>query len=780
MILPTAPTTHYTSLFSHTDSSDDDTPDTLPSPTHEIPPVEVAPPTGQILPTPFDVPRRRVTIVSPGQPIPYGRPYCYHPNRSVHMMTTRKSVGPLPTHRLTVRHSVNYSSSDYFTFDDLLRDSPSDSSSETPSDSFSDALSDSSSGHSSSDHSSTALPLGMRSSHQLCSSVSSIPYSSATTTERLSHSSSTGLSHKSRSPTTFVPVSSPIPGALSFVRADMLPSHKRIRSFDSATNLEDCSDESSESSIPRKTSMRDDINVRGRDEPYSEPDIDPKIQVEIDECIAYLDALRAEGIDARVVVETVAREEVEMSAKSMVKVKVDRVTHHVVSDDIIPKQCSGGGSCRVTCLNIDLGATMTREAVDNLIGRRVAEALKAHDAARNLKPLAEGGDEQGGKNGDDYEGENRGVNGNGNDNGNRRGNSNGNGNGMIHVMFAKCTLLDSALDWWKLIKRSIRIGGDICLWTWTKLMKLMTEVYCPRNKIQKMEIELQDAIRIANNLMDQKLKGYARSVENKRRNKTGNNEATTKAYDIGGGAANLDSNILTGHPFDIDLMPVELGSFDVIISMDWLAKYHAVIVCDEKIVCIPYGDKMLIIRGDCLAYTALDMVEFHIDISPLGQEYTTKIDMRSGYHQLSVRKEDIPKTTFRTRYGHYEFQIILFGLNNTPAIFMDLINRVCKPYLDRFVIVFIDDILIYSKSIKEHEGHLKLILSEGLHVDPAKIESIRDWASPKTPTEIYQFLGLAGYCRRFIEGFSKIARPMTKLTQKSVKFDWGEKAEVAF
>ncbi|GKD49005.1 putative reverse transcriptase domain-containing protein, partial [Tanacetum coccineum] len=151
-----------------------------------------------------------------------------------------------------------------------------------------------------------------------------------------------------------------------------------------------------------------------------------------------------------------------------------------------------------------------------------------------------------------------------------------------------------------------------------------------------------------------------------------------------------------------------------------------------------------------------------------------------------------------------------FGLTNAPTVFMDLINRVCKPYLDRFVIVFIDDILIYSKSIKEHEGHLRLILnllkeeklyakfskcefwlskvqflghvvdSEGIHVDPAKIESIKDWASPKTPTEIRQFLGFAGYYRRFIEGFSKIARPMTKLSQKSVQFDWGEKAEAAF
>ncbi|GJV61973.1 putative reverse transcriptase domain-containing protein [Tanacetum coccineum] len=141
---------------------------------------------------------------------------------------------------------------------------------------------------------------------------------------------------------------------------------------------------------------------------------------------------------------------------------------------------------------------------------------------------------------------------------------------------------------------------------------------------------------------------------------------------------------------------------------------------------------------------------------------------------------------------------------------MDLMNRVCKPYLDKFVIVFIGDILIYSKNKEEHEEHLKLILellkkeklypkiskcefwiprvqflshvidSKGIHVDPAKIESIKDWASPKSPTEIRQFLGLAGYYRRFIEGFSKMAKPMTKLTQKTVKFDWGEKKETSF
>ncbi|GJY03001.1 putative reverse transcriptase domain-containing protein [Tanacetum coccineum] len=411
------------------------------------------------------------------------------------------------------------------------------------------------------------------------------------------------------------------------------------------------------------------------------------------------------------------------------------------------------------------------------------------------------------------------------------------------------------------------------------------------------------------------------------------------------------------HPFNIDLMPVELGSFDVIIGMDWLAKYHAVIVCDEKLVRIPFGNETLIVRGDgsnrgnetrlniisctktqkymlkgCHVFLAhvttkktedkseekrledvpivrdfpevfpedlpglppTRQVEFQIDLIPgaapvarapyrlapsemkelseqlqelsdkgfirpssspwgapvlfvkkkdgsfrmcidyrelnkltvknryplpriddlfdqlQGSSIYSKIDLRSGYHQLRVREGDIPKTAFRTRYGHYEFQVMPFGLTNAPAVFMDLMNRVCKPYLDKFVIVFIDDILIYSKNNEEHEEHLKLILellkkeelyakfskcefwipkvqflghvidSQGIHVDPTKIESIKDWASPNTPTEIRQFLGLAGYYRRFIEGFLKVAKSMTKLTQKKVAFEWGDKQEAAF
>ncbi|GJU23216.1 putative reverse transcriptase domain-containing protein [Tanacetum coccineum] len=267
------------------------------------------------------------------------------------------------------------------------------------------------------------------------------------------------------------------------------------------------------------------------------------------------------------------------------------------------------------------------------------------------------------------------------------------------------------------------------------------------------------------------------------------------------------------HPFNIDLIPVELGSFDAIIGMDWLAKYQVIIVCAKKIVRIPWGNETLIVRelNKLTVKNRYPLPRIDDLFDQLqGSSVYSKIDLRSGYHQLRVREKDILKIAFRTRYGPYEFQVMPFGLTNAPAVFMDLMNRVCKPYLDKFIIVFIDDILIYSRNKQEHEEHLKLILellkkeelyakfskcefwipkvqflghvidSQGIHVDPAKIESIKDWASPKSPTEIRQFLGLAGYYRRFIEGFSKIAKPMTKLTQKKVKFEWGDKQETAF
>nr|GEX29192.1 hypothetical protein [Tanacetum cinerariifolium] len=278
------------------------------------------------------------------------------------------------------------------------------------------------------------------------------------------------------------------------------------------------------------------------------------------------------------------------------------------------------------------------------------------------------------------------------------------------------------------------------------------------------------------------------------------------------------------HPFNTDLMAVELGSFDAIIGMDWLAKYHAVIVCAEKIVRIPWGNEFLIIHGDgsnrgnetrlniiscaktqkylqkgsrapyrlapsemkelseqlqelfdkgfirpssspwgapvlfikkkdgsfrmCIDYRELNKLTVK-NRYPLprindlfdqlqGSSVYSKIDLRSGYHQLRVQEQDVLKTSFRTRYGHYEFRVIPFGMTNAHAV--------------------------------QFLGHV--IDSQGIYVDPAKIESIKDWASPKTPTEIRQFLGLVG--------FSKIAKTMTKLTQKGVKFDWGEKQEAAF
>nr|GEY61069.1 RNA-directed DNA polymerase homolog [Tanacetum cinerariifolium] len=143
------------------------------------------------------------------------------------------------------------------------------------------------------------------------------------------------------------------------------------------------------------------------------------------------------------------------------------------------------------------------------------------------------------------------------------------------------------------------------------------------------------------------------------------------------------------------------------------SNHHAVIVCDEKIVRIPYGDEVLIVQEteDKSEEKRLEDVPTVRDFLELqGSSVYSKIDLRSGYQQLRVCDEDIPKTTFRTRCGHYELQVIPFGLTNTPVVFMDLMNRVCKPYLDKFVIIFIDDILIYSKSEEEHVEHIKLIL----------------------------------------------------------------------
>nr|GEU97421.1 putative reverse transcriptase domain-containing protein [Tanacetum cinerariifolium] len=349
---------------------------------------------------------------------------------------------------------------------------------------------------------------------------------------------------------------------------------------------------------------------------------------------------------------------------------------------------------------------------------------------------------------------------------------------------------------------------------------------------------------------------------------------------------------LLDYLFDIDLMPIELGTFDVIVGMDWLVERDALIVKEihrKRIPVVPSSS-----NGDRTSKEATARLEFKIELIPgaapvarapyhlapselkelsdqlkelsekgfirpssspwgapvlfvkkkdgsfcmcinyrelnkltvknrylllriddlfdqlQGSSVYSKIDLWSGYHQLRIREEDIPITTFQTRYGHFEFQVMPFGLTNASVVFIDLMNRVCKPYLDKFVIVFIDDILIYSKNNEDHEEHLKTILellkneklyakfskcdfwlesvhflghvidSDGVHVDPAKVEAIRNWSAPTTPTKVRQFLGLAGYYWRFIEGFSFISKPLSKLTQKNKKFEWGMEEEEAF
>ncbi|GJX41162.1 putative reverse transcriptase domain-containing protein [Tanacetum coccineum] len=423
---------------------------------------------------------------------------------------------------------------------------------------------------------------------------------------------------------------------------------------------------------------------------------------------------------------------------------------------------------------------ITPEAIEELIAQRVAKALANYEATRAANALETENQSQNGSDGDNGNG------GNGDGGNNRNGNPNENGRGAIlvarvctyqdfvkcqplnfkgtegvvgltrwfekietvfhisncphvyQVKYDTCTLLDSALTWNEIQKMETELWNLIMknndLAAYTQRFQELT-LLCSRmvpgeedqirryvgglpsniqgNVMSAEPMRLQDAIRLANNLMDQKLKGYAiRSDEKKKfeSNQRDNRaqqprsrdrmlenrmwpgpiqlviqteelepwkklvipEARGKAYAIGRGDANLGSNVVT-----------ELGSFDVIIGMDWLANNHAVIVCDEKIVSIPFGDEIMIIQGD--------------------------------------RNDKKKKST----------------------------NKV------------------------EHEGHIKKIL------ELLKKKEL-DWASPKTPTEIHQFLGLVGYYRRFIKRFLKISKPMSKLTQKSVKFDWGDKEEAAF
>nr|GEW63566.1 reverse transcriptase domain-containing protein [Tanacetum cinerariifolium] len=490
-------------------------------------------------------------------------------------------------------------------------------------------------------------------------------------------------------------------------------------------------------------------------------------------------------------------------------------------------------------------SSMTPEAIKKLINRRVEEALAAYEVTRAANALEAKSQSQNG--GDaimeimEMEIE------------------------MVEIEMVKMEMVEMEIQM-RMIEELTMLCTKMVLEEEDQVEKFIGGLpnNIQGNIIAAEPTRLQDAVRIG-------LEGhefhYFYSKRSKLWNKTGNKngigEAREKAYVLGIGDANLDLNIVTGtfllnnhyayvlfdsgadqsfvsttfstifdiipdtldhsyavkladertfktntvlrgcslgllgRPFNIDLMPVELGSFAVIVGMDWLANHHA--ETEEKskenrLEDVPtVRDFSEVFPEDFPRLPPIRQVEFQIDLV-LGVAPVARAPYRLA----------------PTRYGYYEFQVIPFRLTNTPAVFMYLMNQVCKPYLDKFMIVFIDDILIYSKSKEDHAKHLKLILellkkkklyakfskcefwlpkvqflghvidSKCIHVDPAKIESINDWTSPKTLIEIRQFLGLAGSYRRFIKGFSKIAKPMTKLTLKNMKFDWTEKAEAAF
>jgi hypothetical protein len=239
----------------------------------------------------------------------------------------------------------------------------------------------------------------------------------------------------------------------------------------------------------------------------------------------------------------------------------------------------------------------------------------------------------------------------------------------------------------------------------------------------------------------------------------------------------------------------------------------------------PWGCPALFVNKDeslrlCVDYRPLNAVTIknkyplpRIDVlfdQLVGAKVFSKIDLRSGYHQIKIRASDIPKTAFSTRYGLYEYLVMSFELINASAYLMYLMNSVFMPKLDKFVVVFIDDILVYSKSEDKHTKHLHTVLQrlrdhplyakfskcdfwlreikflghtisqDRIAVDPEKVQEVMDWKPPTTVRHIRSFLGLAGYYRRFIPDFSRIAKPMTQLLKKGVKFDWSQKCDDAF
>nr|GEW22265.1 putative reverse transcriptase domain-containing protein [Tanacetum cinerariifolium] len=338
------------------------------------------------------------------------------------------------------------------------------------------------------------------------------------------------------------------------------------------------------------------------------------------------------------------------------------------------------------------------------------------------------------------------------------------------------------------------------------------------NVIVTETMRLRDAVQIAKNLMDQKLKGYTiKMLKTKRGWRSFVSTTFNTLLDITPDTLDViyavklanrrisETNTLLrgctlgllGHPFNIDLMPVGLGSFDVIVGMDWLANHHAVIVCDEKVVQIPFGNKVLIVQGDRggkgekskLSIISCTKTQKYIKrgcLIFLAQVTKKETEDKSEEKKLEdvSTERDIPEVFPEDFLGLSPMQQVEFQIDLVPSV-APVSKEEHAEHL-KLILEFLKKEEFYAKFPKyefwlskvQFLGHV--IDSEGIHVDLAKIESIKDWAFPKTLTEIHQFLGLAGYYRRFIEGFLKIAKPMMKLTQKNMKFNWSEKAKAAF